>query len=108
MAGVLWLAAGCLGDGRAYDAMLDAVFLGFVYSMVFAHTPVIMPAMLRVRFGFHPVFYLPLGLLHASLALRLLGGDASGNSLAWQTGGVLNEVAILLFLSQRPRSLSSE
>lgn len=99
VAGVLWLAVGRPGDGRAYDAMLHAVFLGFAFSMVFAHAPVIVPAVLRVRFGFHPVFYLPLGLLHASLALRLLGGDAADSTLAWQTGGVLDEVAILLFLA---------
>jgi hypothetical protein len=99
VAGGLWLAIGRLADGRDYDAMLHAVFLGFVFSMVFAHAPVIVPAVLRVRLPYHPVTYLPLGLLHASLALRLLGGDAVGDTLAWQVGGVLNEVAVLLFLA---------
>ncbi|NKQ58855.1 hypothetical protein HFP15_39035 [Amycolatopsis sp. K13G38] len=99
VAGGLWLVIGRLSDGHAYDAMLHAVFLGFVFSMVFAHAPVIVPAVLRVRLPYHPTAYLPLGLLHASLALRLVGGDAAGNVLAWQTGGVLNEVAILLFLA---------
>jgi hypothetical protein len=37
--------------------------------------------------------------LHASLMLRLLAGDAAGSSVAWQVGGVLNEVAILAFLA---------
>ncbi|WP_235022695.1 hypothetical protein [Amycolatopsis alkalitolerans] len=99
VAGGLWLAIGRLGDGLAYDAMLHAVFLGFVFSMVFAHAPVIVPAVLRVRLPYHPIAYLPLALLHASLALRLVGGDAAGNALAWQTGGVAGEVAILLFLA---------
>lgn len=98
-AGGLWLAIGRLADGRAYDAMLHAVFLGFVFSMVFAHAPVIVPAVLRVRLPYHPVAYLPLALLHASLAIRLLGGDAAGDMLAWQVGGVLDEVVILLFLA---------
>jgi hypothetical protein len=99
VAGGLWLGVGRLVDGRAYDAMLHAVFLGFVFSMVFAHAPVIVPAVLRVHFPYHPIVYLPLGLLHASLALRLVGGDAAGDTLSWQVGGILNEVAILLFLA---------
>nr|WP_154676161.1 hypothetical protein [Amycolatopsis benzoatilytica] len=99
VAGGLWLAFGRLADGRGYDAMLHAVFLGFVFSMVFAHAPVIVPAVLRVRLPYHPIAYVPLALLHVSLALRLLGGDAAGDIPAWQVGGVLNEVAILLFLA---------
>lgn len=97
--GGLWLVIGRPADGPAYDAMLHAVFLGFVFSMVFAHAPVIVPAVLRVRLPYHPIAYLPLGLLHASLVLRLVAGDAAGNTLAWQVGGVLNEVAVLLFLT---------
>lgn len=98
VAGVLWLVIGRLEDGPGYDAMLHAVFLGFVFSMVFAHAPVIVPALLRVRVPFHRAVYGPLVLLHFSLALRLLGGDAAGEKVAWQTGGVLNEIAILAFL----------
>lgn len=96
--GGLWLTIGHTSGGAAYDAMLHAVFLGFVFSMVFAHAPVIVPAMLRVRLPFHPIAYVPLGLLHASLALRLIGGDVAGDTVAWQAGGVMSEVAILLFL----------
>lgn len=43
-AGVLWLRFGTLSDGPAFDAMLHALFLGFVIGMVFAHAPVIAPA----------------------------------------------------------------
>lgn len=99
VAGTLWIAIGRLSDGPGYDAMLHAVFLGFVFSMVFAHAPVILPAVLRVRVPFHRAVYGPLTLLHASLALRLLAGDAAGSTLAWRIGGVLNEVAILAFLA---------
>lgn len=98
-AGVLWVADAALGDGPAYDASLHAVFLGFVMSMVFAHAPVIVPAVLRVALPYRRGFYAPLGLLHASLALRLLGGDLAGNPILWQWGGILGEVAILLFLA---------
>jgi hypothetical protein len=96
--GVLWTAFAALSDGRAYDASLHAVFLGFVMSMVFAHAPVIVPAVLRVALPFRRGFYAQLGLLHASLALRLIGGDLAGNTTLWQWGGILSEVAIILFL----------
>ena len=100
VAGVLWTGyASMTGGGPAYDAQLHAVFLGFVMSMVFAHAPVIVPAVLRVSLPFHRGFYAHLALLHASLALRLLGGDLAGNLAAWQWGGSLNALAILLFLT---------
>ncbi len=98
VAGVLWAGYAPISDGPAYDASLHAVFLGFVMSMVFAHAPVIVPAVLRVGLPFRRRFYVHLALLHLSLALRLLGGDLAGNQVAWQWGGVLGEVAILLFL----------
>src|SRR5581483_3470843 len=45
VAGVLWLIHGLRPPGGfAYDAALHALFLGFVMSMVFAHAPVIVPA----------------------------------------------------------------
>lgn len=98
VAGVLWAANGSMLDGPAYDAQLHAVFLGFVISMVFAHAPVIVPAVLRVPLPFRRGFYTHLALLHVSLALRLIGGDLGGSTILWQWGGILNETAILLFL----------
>jgi hypothetical protein len=46
--GMLALRFGGVMAGPAYDAMLHAVFVGFVISMVFGHAPVIFPALLRV------------------------------------------------------------
>jgi hypothetical protein len=97
--GGLWLAVGRMSGGPAYDAMLHAVFLGFVISMIFAHAPVIVPAVLGRRLPYHWTLYPPLALLHLSLVLRLAGGDAAGNQTAWQIGGELNEVALLLFVA---------
>lgn len=96
-AGVLWTVYAALSDGPAYDASLHAVFLGFVMSMVFAHAPVIVPAVLRVPLPFRHGFYAQLALLHASLALRLIGGDLAGSVPLWQAGGIGGEIAILLF-----------
>ena len=87
LAGYFWLTvAGMIFALRGpWDAALHAVFLGFVFSMIFGHAPVILPAVLRVRFPYSPVLYLPLTILHASVALRtgysiLLG--AWGNAAA--------------------------
>jgi len=98
-AGVLWTVYAALSDGPAYDASLHAVFVGFVMSMVFAHAPVIVPAVLRVQLPFRRGFYVHLGLLHASLALRLVGGDLAGDTALWQWGGIAGEVSIVLFLT---------
>lgn len=100
VAGAMWLAVGDLGRSTAsYDVALHAVFLGFVMSMIFGHAPVIVPAVLRVPLPFRPWFYAHVVLLHASLLLRLVGGDAFGSRTAWQIGGVGNEIAVLLFLA---------
>ncbi|HET6877879.1 MAG TPA: hypothetical protein VFH38_10150 [Jatrophihabitans sp.] len=100
VAGLTWLAAGDLGGSVAlYDAALHAVFLGFVMSMIFGHAPVIVPAVLGVRLPFRPWFYAHVALLHAALVLRLLGGDALGNRIAWQVGGAGTELAVVLFLA---------
>ncbi|MBY0432052.1 MAG: hypothetical protein K2Q10_12695, partial [Rhodospirillales bacterium] len=83
--------------GLAYDAVLHAVFVGFVFSMVFGHAPIILPAVLRVSVPFRPAFYLPLALLHLSLTLRIAGdlGDF-GEARLW--GALLNGVAVALFI----------
>lgn len=99
VAGATWLLGGALtGAGFAYDAMVHAIFLGFVFSMIFAHAPVIVPAVLGVPLPFRPSFYVPLALLHAGLAIRLVG-DATDSLAAWRWGGAVNELAIVLFFA---------
>jgi len=92
LAGYIWLAVGgaLVAASYAYDAALHAIFVGFVFSMVFGHAPVILPAVLRVRFPYHPFLYAPLLLLHASLAVRVLWSIPLG---AWG-----NAAAIALFI----------
>ena len=98
VAGASWLTFGSTG-GAAFDTMLHAIFLGFVISMVFGHAPVILPAVLRTPLPYHPGFYAHLGLLHAGLLLRIVGGDVLGSTVAWQAGGILNVSALLLFVA---------
>ena len=92
LAGYFWLAVGgaLIATSTAYDAALHAIFVGFVFSMVFGHAPVILPAVLRVSFPYHRVLYAPLLLLHASLAVRVAGSSVAG---AWG-----NAAAIALFI----------
>ncbi|HET7398842.1 MAG TPA: hypothetical protein VFJ94_10010 [Intrasporangium sp.] len=97
VAGVAWAARGAERQGAAYDLVVHAVFLGFALSMVIAHAPVILPAVLRRPLPYRPVLWAPLGLLHASLVIRV-AGDLGGSRPLWQTGSVLNITAVLLFV----------
>ncbi len=97
VAGAVWLAG--TPTGPAYDAVVHAVFLGFTMSMVMAHAPVILPAVLRRPLPYHPAMLAPLALLHGSLVLRLWIGDALGSATAWRAGGVLNILALLSFIA---------
>ncbi|MEO7348927.1 MAG: hypothetical protein ABIW32_03570 [Terrimesophilobacter sp.] len=94
----IWIVVGLVDNGRAYDAALHAIFLGFVMSMIMAHAPVILPAVLRKPLPYRWFLYLPVALMHVSLAVRLLGGDAWGSIDALHWGGSLNVIAILLFV----------
>jgi hypothetical protein len=92
-----WLLHGPAPAGAAYDVVVHATFLGFTISMIMAHAPVILPAVLRRSLPYRPVLWVPLALLHASLALRLWLGDGLGVEAAWQVGGALNVAALLVF-----------
>ncbi|HZT53547.1 MAG TPA: hypothetical protein VE995_04120 [Gaiellaceae bacterium] len=96
--GVLLLRDGAAVAGFAHDAQLHALFLGFVFSMVVGHAPVIFPGVLGIAIPFRRVFYLHLALLHAGLVVRL-SGDLSGSFEAARWGGLLNAAAIGLFLA---------
>jgi hypothetical protein len=106
LAGYFWLGvAGLLGlrfggetAGLHYDAFLHSIFVGFVFSMILAHAPIILPAVTGMPLAFHGGFYAPLALLQASLLLRV-AGDLLANVPLRRWGGLLNEVAILLFLA---------
>ena len=93
-----WVIVGPSYSGPGYDAVLHAVFLGFVMSMIMAHAPTILPAVLRRPLPYRPVLYLPVLLLHASLLVRILLGDARDLPALVQWGGVANIVAVLLFV----------
>lgn len=90
--------------GPRYDAVLHAVFVGFVISMIFGHAPIIFPAILGVPINFQPVFYIHLVLLHFSLALRVIA-DYSNQSTLRMWGGLMNEIAIFIFIGMTVYSI---
>ncbi|ROZ75479.1 hypothetical protein EEB15_16000 [Ramlibacter sp. WS9] len=93
VSGVAW-AASALGVPTR-DAALHALGLGFVFSMMMGHAPVILPAIARVKVLFGAVFYLPLAALHLSLLARLGPGFAAP---AWRSqGSLFNVLSIALF-----------
>ena len=104
-AGVLWIIyARDFIAGPHYDAMLHSIFLGFVFVMIFAHAPVILPSVTDVSFPFQKPFYAHLILLHLSLLLRV-SGDLAELPPARMWGGVLNGLAIVLFLANNVRAV---
>ncbi|KAB2937166.1 MAG: hypothetical protein F9K20_20490 [Hyphomicrobium sp.] len=86
ISGYVWLgAAGLLlllaPPGTAaftYDAAVHAIAIGFIFSMIFGHAPIILPAVTGLRVGFSGFAYAPLALLHVSVLLRV-----AGDLLAW-------------------------
>jgi len=81
-----------------YDAALHSIFLGFVFSMIFAHAPIVFPAVAGQPMAFRRVFYGHVVLLHVSLILRI-AGDLAGSFSAYRCGGLLSVIALLMFLA---------
>lgn len=104
LGGYVWLALGSvllaihapLHPGVIYDAILHAVFLGFAFSMVFGHAPIILPAVLGAKVPYSPLLYAPLALLHGSVALRVTADLMLWSDLR-RWGAALNVVTLMLF-----------
>ncbi len=97
VAGVLGLLGGFLPGHAWRDATMHAVTLGFVFAMIFGHAPIIFPAVLRVKIPWTPLAWLPLALLHATLAWRV-AGDLFGRFDLSRQGGMANAIALLVFI----------
>ncbi|MFN3860233.1 MAG: hypothetical protein ACK4R2_02045 [Roseateles sp.] len=112
IAGGLLLGLGLQPGQASYDGALHALGLGFVFSMVFGHAPLIAPALLRVRLGFSTWLYAPLALLHAGLLVRyaaLLQGDVVLRRVAGAASAAAIALFLLLMLGlalRRPRKAS--
>lgn len=115
LSGYVWMAVSGLlfvcfapqTSGTFYDAALHSFFLGFVFSMIFGHAPIIFPAVLALPpIAFRSRFYLHLAMLHISLLIRL-GSDVAGWGEVRQWGGLLNAVTLVVFLGNTAASMIS-
>ena len=80
-----------------YDALIHSFFIGFVFSMIFSHAPIILPAVsgLSVKI-YRPVLYLWFILLQFSLIARMLGNVCEISFLR-KIGGIVNGIVMILF-----------
>jgi hypothetical protein len=113
LSGYLWLVIGGIFwmafyeffiPGPRYDAMLHSILVGFVFSMIFAHGPVILPLIAGVTIPFQRLFYGHLILLHLSLLLRI-SGDLVQSPALQRWGGLINALAIVFFLTNNLRAV---
>lgn len=104
--GYAWLAVAAVGlllvgspstSAAGYDVVVHATFLGFAMSMILAHAPVILPAVLRVRLPYRPLMWAPLVLLHVTLLARVL--TVATATAGWQAALVGNVATLLLFVA---------
>ncbi len=98
VAALLWSVAGHRSTTLMMDAMLHTIFLGFVFSMIFGHAPIIAPALLPIDITYRSVFYAPLVLMQGALIVRVIA-DLTLNLTLRQWAGLFNVLAILLFLA---------
>ena len=95
VAAAAWTLAGVTTTPTTHDVVVHTIFLGFVMSMVLAHAPVILPAVLRRPVPYRPLLWVPLVVLHAALFVRVVG-DVAGRPLLVAVGGYGTAVALLL------------
>ena len=81
----------------AYDAIVHTFFIGFVFSMIFAHGPIILPGVLGINAKpFHKLLYLWLILLHSSWLIRIFA-DAFTEFMWRKASGIISAVSILAY-----------
>jgi hypothetical protein len=79
-----------------YDMALHAILIGFVLSMAFGHSVIVIPAITGAAAPYHRTMYAGLALLHASLILRLCG-DAFVYEPARVASGALTLAGMVAF-----------
>lgn len=96
LVGYVWLAVACVLGLAGLAVAWHALWLGFVMAMVFGHAPIMLPALAGWRPEPTRWALLPLGVLGASLALRV-GASASDWSTGLAAAGAGHALAFVLF-----------
>jgi len=82
-----WSLWGLQGlNGAAYEIVIHCITVGFAFSMILAHAPVIIPAIVHRALPYHRLMWLPYVLLHAGLVVRVVGLLAEASAV-WKVGG---------------------
>lgn len=83
-----------------HDAAVHAIGIGFVLSMVFAHAPIILPAVVGARVRYVPALYGPVAILQTAVAARVVGDALEAVHVvaasAWLTVAALGLYATVL------------
>lgn len=80
-----------------YDSLIHGFFIGYVFTMIFAHGPIILPGVLGLMHKpYHCILYLWLLMLHLSLLTRIIANSYFLSTVKMYTGAV-SGLAILLF-----------
>ena len=96
ISGGFWIVYQASPPLGGYDAMLHSLFVGFTFSMIFAHVPIILPALLGTPVRYSPALFAGPALLSASLVVRI-AGDLSENVAMSRWGALLNAAAFMVF-----------
>jgi hypothetical protein len=80
-----------------YDAVLHSFFIGFIFSMIFSHAVIILPAVTKLSVKlYRPCFFVLFTLLQISLIIRIVA-DLWEDVVCRKIGGMVNGISILLF-----------
>lgn len=84
-----------------HDSAIHAIAVGFILSMVFAHAPIILPAVTGAPVRYVPILYLPAALLQIAIGLRIVFDAMEATDRlycpAWLTiAAIVTYVAMLL------------
>jgi hypothetical protein len=81
----------------SYDILVHSFFIGYAFTMIFAHGPIILPGVLGITSKpYHPILYGWLFLVQGSLLIRLVS-DSMLYTEWRKISGVLMGVGILLY-----------
>ncbi|MEX2597644.1 MAG: hypothetical protein WEC59_12015 [Salibacteraceae bacterium] len=101
--GYMWLFVSGVGmtflrySGLFYDAILHTFFIGFVFSMIFAYGPIILPTILKKGISvFHPILYIWLVALHLGLLIRVVA-DLSAHTSGRLVASWIDAISMLCF-----------
>ena len=84
--------------GYSYDAMVHSFFLGFAFSMIFAHGPIIIPGIIKRNYDlFSKSLYIWVAGFQTSMLVRI-GGDIIEVEALRLYGGLANAIFIVGFL----------